>query len=358
MVRLASSELRPGMVVAEDVYTYTGQLLLPIGAVLTDNAITKLEFYSIMQVRVEDPKEEEKDETEPPAVTFSEKIKASPEFKEFKATFTRELPKFKRVLEYASTNKVRLQMDVLNSFTVNIMGKEENYVRVFDMLHNMREYDDATYVHSINVALMCNAFARWLKLSEEDVQMATICGLLHDIGKIAVPKDIIEKPDILTDDEFLIVKRHTIDGYNYLKPQKLPDHVRNTALMHHERNDGSGYPLGVKGEKIDFFAKLVAIVDVYDAMTSARCYRGPLCPFKVVAIFESEGLIKYDIGLIMTFLENIVNTYISNTVRLSDGRCGEIVYINKNALSKPTVQIGNEYVNLSITPNLYIEEVL
>ena len=88
--------------------------------------------------------------------------------------------------------------------------------------------------------------------------------------------------------------------------------------MHHEKCDGSGYPFGLKGNKIDPFAKIVAIADVYDAMTAARVYRGPLCPFQVIDIFEKEGLQKYEASFILKFLQNVVNTYINNRVLLSE----------------------------------------
>ena len=133
----------------------------------------------------------------------------------------------------------------------------------------------------------------------------------------------------------------------------------NAALMHHERCDGKGYPLGLPAEKIDMYAKIVSIADVYDAMTAARVYRGPLCPFKVIEIFEHEGLQKYDTKFIMTFLENVVNTYISNTVRLSDGREGTVFFINKQKLSRPILKTQNGYIDLSKEPsNVSIETIL
>ena len=128
--------------------------------------------------------------------------------------------------------------------------------------------------------------------------------------------------------------------------------------MHHERSDGSGYPLGPTSERIDDFAKIVSIADVYDAMTSARVYRGPLCPFKVISIFESEGLQKYDSKYILTFLEYIVNSYVNNRVLLSNGLEGDIVLINKLDLSHPMVHCGSHYIDLSHEHGLYVEAIL
>ena len=128
--------------------------------------------------------------------------------------------------------------------------------------------------------------------------------------------------------------------------------------MHHERCDGSGYPFHLTSTQIDPFAKIVAIADVYDAMTSARVYRGPLCPFVAISLFENEGLQKYDANAVMTFLFNIVNTYLLNRVRLSNGMEGDIVFINRDHLAKQTVRIGDRYIDLSISSDLYIKKII
>ena len=135
----------------------------------------------------------------------------------------------------------------------------------------------------------------------------------------------------------------------------ISEAIKESALMHHERCDGSGYPLGIGENRINPYAKIVAIADVYDAMTAARVYRGPLCPFKVISIFETEGLQKYDSHYILTFLEHIANTYMNNRVRLSNGKEGDVVFMNKNSLSKPMIRCGKEFIDLSKETDIYIE---
>jgi putative nucleotidyltransferase with HDIG domain len=360
MKRVSTADLVPGMITAEDVYTYNNQLILPRGLVLTDRTITKLEFYSIINVRVEDDMSEEylASPEAPENLSYSEKIKKSPQFIEFKARFDEEVPKFKNMLDSVAGRNSDLDLNSLLDCINEILTSSDGYLNVFDMLHNMRQYDDLTYVHSINVALICNVFSRWLKFTEEQTRLATLCGLLHDIGKISIPENIIKKPAKLTDNEYTIVKKHTLEGYNILRTFDIPEAIMNAALMHHERCDGSGYPFGIRNSKIDMYAKMVAIADVYDAMTSARVYRGPMCPFKVVEIFESEGLQKYETHFIMTFLENIVNTYMLQRVKLSDGRIGDVVFINRSALAKPTIKSGDEFIDLSTLPDVYIEAII
>lgn len=357
MRRVNTADLIPGMVTAEDVLSYNNQLILPKGLILNDKTITKLAFYSILQVKVEDVTEdiESSIDTEP---SYTEKIRKSPEFIKFKKEFESDVDSFKSVVNDVVERGAPLEIDKLMNHTLNILNPSWTSPNIFDMLHCMREYDDATYIHCMNVALICNVFARWLRLSEEEIQNATISGLLHDIGKTKIPDSIIKKPGKLTDDEYNTIKRHPQEGYIMLKSSSLPDGIRNAVLMHHERCDGTGYPLGLTGDKIGNYAKIVSIADVYDAMTSARVYRGPLCPFKAIALFESEGLQKYDPKYILVFLENVVNTYLLNKVRLNNGVVGKIVFINKEHLSSPTIQTDHGFLDLSIHPELSIEDII
>ena len=128
--------------------------------------------------------------------------------------------------------------------------------------------------------------------------------------------------------------------------------------MHHERCDGSGYPLALTEGDIDDFALIVAIADVYDAMTAARIYRAPLCPFEVIAEFEKEGLQKYKPKYILTFLEHIATTYQNNRVMLSNGESAKIVLLNQQVFSKPLVQLTDgSCIDLNRSP-LYIKAII
>ncbi|MBO6133177.1 MAG: HD-GYP domain-containing protein [Lachnospiraceae bacterium] len=356
MPRIMTQHLVPGMIVAEDVFAFNGQMIIPKDMVLTDKAITKLEFYSVVSVRIKEesasitPEEREEE-------TYSQKIKNSAEYKEFKANFEESVEEFHDNVNDIVTKNV-INTDALLSESEKVLDENPNGIHIFDMLHNMRMYDDSTYAHCMNVSLICNVFGRWLKFPDEDLKVLTLCGLLHDIGKLKIPGEIVGKPAKLTDEEYKIIKTHTLEGYNILKKLPINPHIKNAALMHHEKCDGTGYPVGLTTDRIDPFARIVAIADVYDAMTSARVYRGPLCPFKVIEIFESEGLQKYDPKYIMTFLEYIVNTYMNNRVKLSNGMEGDIVLINKLNLSHPMVRVGDKFINLSEQTDISIEAII
>ena len=360
MHKIATSKLIPDMIIAKDVYSLEDQLILPEGFQLTDHTITRLAYYTIPYVYVKD----DEDFATLTASTaeehpHSDYVKSSPEFQKFSMEFKKDVSLFKNMLNDVVEKNAPLDVDILLRDTLSLLDTTRGNIHIFDMLHNLRHYDDLTYTHGLNVALICNVLASWLKLKPEEIELATQCGLLHDIGKLKIPEQIIKKPDRLTDQEYDIIKKHPLEGYKILKNCNVNPHIMNAALMHHERCDGKGYPLGLPAEKIDMYAKIVSIADVYDAMTAARVYRGPLCPFKVIEIFEHEGFQKYDTKFVLTFLENVVSSYISNRVRLTDGREGTVFFINKNALSRPLLKTADGYIDLSKEPSsISIEAII
>lgn len=361
MIKIATSKLIPGMVIAKDVYTLNDQLILPKGTTLTDNTITRLAYYTIPFVCIKEKYETTAAENPKTSKETSRSayIKNSPEFQKFSVEFKEDVSNFKNIINDVVEKNAPLDVDLLLQDTLSLLDTARGNIHVFDMLHNLRQYDDLTYTHGINVALICNVLASWLNLKQDEIELATQCGLLHDIGKLKIPEQIIKKPDRLTEQEYNIIKKHPVEGYKILKNCNVNLHIMNAALMHHEKCDGKGYPLGLPAEKIDMYAKIVAIADVYDAMTAARVYRGPLCPFKVIEIFEHEGFQKYDTKFIMTFLENVVSTYLSNRVRLTDGREGIVFFINKQALSRPLLKTETGYIDLMKEPSdISIEAIL
>ncbi len=353
MVRIRTSELTPGMVLASDVYNHQDQLIMPAGTILSEKAIKKLSFYSIYFVKVEEPEKKEV------VLSYSERVRESEEFKEFHEEFFENVDLMKAVIQDIVDENVTVEaVDQVVNDALQMLQVDGVNINVFDMLHNMRQYDDQTFAHSMNVALICHVLAKWLGMSDEEVKLAFTCGIFHDVGKTKIPEEVINKVGKLSKEEFDFIKSHPIEGYNMLKNIQIDEHVKKAALMHHERFDGTGYPIGMRGKEIDKYARIVAIADVYEAMTSARRYRGGISPFEVVSTFEKEGLQKYDTHMIMTFLEKLADNYMLNRVRLSNGMEGEIVFINKHALSRPVIKCENNFIDLSKDKSIEIEEII
>lgn len=359
MKRLSTLQLIPGMIVAENVLNFHQQLIIAKDTVLTDKLIMKLDLYGILSIYVDDTiPNVNLVPSAPKHPSYSERIRNSQEFQQFQEEYILGVDSFREAMNQVVEKNIQIDADTLLQNALGMIMNRQGQIGILDMLLNMRDYDDSTYTHCMNVALICNVLATWLDFDPEEIELATACGLFHDIGKLLVPHDIIAKPGKLSADEYAQIQKHPVSGYQLLMNQPMNNHVRFAALMHHERNDGTGYPMHLVGNQIDKFARIVAIADVYEAMTAARVYRGPMCPFRVIEIFESEGFQKYDVKYLLTFLENVVNTYIQNRCVLSDGREGDIIYINKEKLSRPVVQCGTEYVNLAEYNDLSIVELL
>lgn len=348
-------ELEPGMTTAEDVFTINGQLLVPINTVLDNISINKFRLYNIPTVAIWEKNAVPYRET---VGTYSERIKSSKEFQEFKEDYLENIGNFQTLVNDMVVKNEPLNIQALIDTTATLVNSSSTNLQIFDMLQNMREFDDSTFAHCINVSLICRVFGRWLRLSDEDIDALTLSGLLHDIGKLSTPEKILTKPGKLTNEEYRIMKTHTLDGYKTLRNYDLDPRVKEACIFHHERCDGTGYPYNLKGDQIPDFAKIVSIADVYDAMTAKRVYRGPLCPFTVIKHLGDEGYSKYDPKFLLPFLENVVSTYIHTTVLLNDGRTGEVIMINRNSLSRPFIQCGNEFIDLSVRTDLEILEII
>ncbi|MDF2540952.1 MAG: hypothetical protein K0S47_670 [Herbinix sp.] len=355
--KILTCKATPGMIVAKDIYTKDDRLVVPMNTRISDKIITRLEFFSVSDFYILVENENSDANTDLLLPSYNS-VRDSEAFQRFHMAYKETVDGVKSSFDQIITDESEIDTERLLQHVNDTLTQCATNLQLFDMLHCMRQYDDTTYVHSLNVSLICNIIGKWLHFSDEDLEVITLCGLLHDLGKLMIPSQIMSKPSSLTEDEFSTVKTHTLRGYNQLKSRNLDIRVKHAALMHHERCDGSGYPYGFHNEQIDPFAKLVAIADVYDAMTSARPHRGPLCPFEVVRTFEAEGYTKYDPQYILTFLEGIVHTYLHNRVRLNNQVEGEIIMINKQSLSRPVIKVGENFIDLSKQTKLWIEAII
>ncbi len=359
MEKILTADLQPGMVTAEPVTTPNGQLIVNKGISLDKKMIARINFYSIQFAMIEEQTEEaqviEHTSESPATPEVLPEKKPAPEpsslFLNFETAYTSKLFQIREMLNNLLTQTDFDSKDFMVK-ALDIIGSQRlTTIELFDHIHNLRAIDDSVYAHSINVALIARILGTWLKYDYETIDQLTIAGLLHDIGKLKVPKNILEKPGKLTEIEFEVIKTHPRMGYETLLPFNLDERIMSAVLHHHERCDGTGYPDRLKGKDIDDFTMIIAVADVYDAMTAARTYRDPMCPFQVIATFEDEGLQKYNPSIILTFLRRMANTYQNNRVVLSDGRLATIVLLNDKHLSRPTVVLDDgSFLDLSTSP--------
>lgn len=279
-----------------------------------------------------------------------------------------EYNKFKKEYEdiIGSTQKLILDMFVKNEVNCNNIIELTNniYNTVFQAEYIMKymsalkDVDEYTFIHSVNVAFYSMLIGRWMKMSKDEMKVLIQAGILHDIGKMKVDNKILNKPSKLTYEEFQEMKKHTIYGYNIIKEKNdIGDNIKKAVVSHHERMDGSGYPYGLAGDNINLYARIVAIADTYDAMTSNRIYKKKVTPFKSFDMFLGEGLALYDIKIVNIFLSNMSSYYIGSKVVLSTGEKGKVVYIPPYDILSPIIETESGYLDFSKNNNISIEDV-
>ena len=390
MEKILTQDLKPGMVTAAPVTTRRGQELIPAGTTLTKQLISRMEFYNVAFSYVEEASvltEEEiqaalqaarnqklagaqTGQTVAPStqssakstpkdeIAYSQKIKRSKTFQEYSLHSTLVTETLKRQLEGFVYNNRPMDFDALLNSVKSLITPGQTIIQYFDMLHNLRSSDDSVYGHSLNVAMISRVLGKWLKWSPSDLDNLVIAGLLHDIGKITIPPEILNKEGKLTDEEFEQIRWHPRAGYELIRDLKIDSRIKKAVLQHHERCDGSGYPMKATEIMLDDFAMVIAIADVYDAMTAARKYRAPLCPFQVIREFEHDGYHKYKTEYLLTFLRHIATTYQNNRVILSDGQAAKIILLNQNSLSTPLVQLDDGSCIDLATSSLFIQSII
>ena len=357
IVLVSVSDLVPGMIVARDVYTRNNQLLIPADTEITESIIARMTFFGVMSIRVyldELEQNIEEEEEEEDFMTQQEKE----DFAAFKENYELTINHVSGNLNSLLKTGNEINSDELVEDVDKLLFQSKSRYEIINMVHNLRTFDDETYRHSLNVAMINSVFAGWLGMSEYERKQLTLCGLLHDVGKLLISKDILRKPGRLTEEEYEQIKKHPLLGYEKMKDKKLPESVKRVILLHHERADGSGYPYGFRLKEIDPYAAITAIADVYDAMTSNRVYRHGMSPFDVIEIFEKEGRKQFNPMFLVPILNNLTNTYLQHYVKLSNGEKGKIVLINKSELSRPMIALdNNKFIDLSKERDIKITRV-
>jgi len=205
-------------------------------------------------------------------------------------------------------------------------------------LSHMKQRDEYTAIHSVNVCILALTLGRDLGLPKEELNQLGLGALLHDVGKMIVPLDILNKPGALTDKEFVILKQHPSFGYDLLKSKNsLPEFLLEVVKHHHERENGGGYPNGLHGQQLNRFTKIVTIVDVYDAITSDRVYHDAISPSKALNKMYKWAPNDFDHYLFNSFIKCLGIYPVGSLVELNTGEIGIVTASAQGNRLKPTV---------------------
>lgn len=340
-------EVKAGMKTAEVVFNNNGNVLIWEDVVLDELTIERLKSIGVreMAIHIEQPQE------------ISRRAYVdSPE--RFKLEYTLDLNKTKKMFQTIISGG-NLEIEETDTIVESVFQKVDSNRNIIDSINQVRSIDEYTYYHSLNVSMLCMIIGKWLRLDSVHIENLVKAGLLHDIGKAKVPLEILNKPGKLTESEFAEMKKHSEYGYLLVKNNgSISTEIARAILTHHEKEDGSGYPLGLTGDKLNLYSKIITVADIFDAMTANRVYKRKDTPFKVFELMQHGSFGVLDPIVLNTFLNNVTTYYIGSQVRLNTGEIGIVVFINSSNMSKPVVKVGERYIDTSISNIVRIEEFI
>jgi HD-GYP domain-containing protein (c-di-GMP phosphodiesterase class II) len=240
--------------------------------------------------------------------------------------------------------------------TVQLISNDPNIFRIFEAV---KAKDDYTHQHNIGVGVLATLIGKWLNMGDSELASLSLAATLHDVGKVKIPLEILHKPGKLTNEEFSQIKQHTVFGYEMLKDTVgISQRMALVALQHHEKEDGTGYPLGLKKDQIDIFSKIVAVADIFHAMSSKRPYHDPIPFYEIITQMRQEIFGKLEPYIVSVFIKNITKKLVGKKVILTDGREGEIVFINPNDDMNHLIKVNNDFIDLNLDPSIQIQEII
>ena len=331
--------LTPGMVIDQSIIDGTGRVLIHRKTALDDYMINSLRKMNIGGVYIREGEESAEEITyniSPEVMEKIEKVKVPDRAKiELHESVKKRVAEGIQFL-YSNPDSPSF-MDATNNVSSELMkALEENDALAVDV-GALKVSDEYTFKHSVDVATISMILAKQMKLTDNEIHDIGVSGLLHDIGKTMIPNEILNKPGRLTDDEFNIMKKHSVYGYNMLKDRKdLNNSILMGVLQHHERIDGTGYPLGFDAPKICQFAKILSVADVYDALVTKRPYKDALSQRDAVEMLMSMTN-QLDIGVMRAFMSSMILYPVDSIVQLSNGEKARVVKNSQYYILRPTV---------------------
>ncbi len=359
-IRMNVLDVQEGMMTSKDVINEEGIFLIPKDTIINKNHILKLQLYQMNYVFVyERPVIDEAHKSIAPIEKTEKDIKIT-QSKEFQGFINKYISgvssiekEFSKVIDTASISSESLT-GVIDSFITETTNSQ-----LFSYLCRVQTADDSTFSHSMNVSILATILGKWLKWSEKDINNLSVAGLLHDIGKTKLDPAILNKKEPITDAEYEYLKTHTTLGYKMVAQATLDNGIKQAVLLHHEKMNGSGYPMKLNWDQVHKYAKVISIVDIYDALTSDRPYHQRYHPLKAIQILEEEYYGVLETDYLYVFLENVAHNFLGNQVLLSTGEEARIIFINSQSPSHPIVQTkSSKFIDLLSYDFIKIEKFL
>ncbi|AOZ92845.1 HD-GYP domain-containing protein [Paenibacillus crassostreae] len=366
MYNVSVLNVKPGSKLTKDVFTPLGALLFHKETILLARDLDILRAFLVDYVEIQEVGDKgiqakdilaNKDTT----LTADKLVVNAPSISENeRSSFVKEYERMVNLTKngYSSVLAAGIPIyEIRNQLERMVSHIKEYHILSFTPCI-LNDYD-YIYHNAVLCALSSYKLAQWCGLPQKDWLQAAFAGLFHDIGKIKVDPAVLYKPSTLTTDEIKEMRQHTKYGYQILKNVTgINEGVRLSALQHHEKVDGTGYPMNVESSKIHIYAKMVGIVDIFHAMTLNKVYRLGQSPYLVLEQIHAESFGKLDPELVQVFIKRVTEFHNGTVVRLSSDQIGEIVFSNSNNPTRPMVSINGDIINLEQSRHLYIEEIV
>lgn len=353
--------LEPGMKTGKQVYSSDGTILLQSGIILTENYIKNLTDKNIPALYIDDELSEGIEIND--AVDLEIKAQAVETIK----NIFDGLSQIKNVKAKNNFITDEAYFDIRYAINRIMDNLKQNKSGLFNMAEVMST-DLSAYTHSVNVAILSMLVGRSLWLDDKQLVNLGTGALMHDIGRARIPAEIMNKPSALTKEEEKIIQQHPLIGYEMVKSNMtISAMVKTIILMHHERLNGTGYPNGLRAEKINNFVRIVSICDIFEAITSDRAYRKKMPIYQALELLNVQAVNTIDPKICIELRKSIAIYPLGTAVILSNGKKGLIIENRKSHSMRPKVKLthnedgsrvsGFKVIDLMKELTLFIEDV-
>ncbi|MBP2243138.1 HD-GYP domain-containing protein (c-di-GMP phosphodiesterase class II) [Cytobacillus eiseniae] len=362
-MRVKANELKEGCIITEDIFSLTNRPIISKKTIVTNDLIEILKAFLIKEVTIDklmingtpfNPIETLDDSES--GQSYGINLDDS----SLENHFLMSVQEYKREFKNWQSG-LAIDISKIRNIMIPLIEKSEKNPSEIFSLHHLSTQEEYIFQHAVAVGVISAFIGKKLKMSKGDIIQLAIGGSLSDAGMAKVKPTILNKKSTLTKQEFDEIKRHTTYSYKMVQNiSLLKDSTKIGILQHHERLDGSGYPLGDKNNKINIIAKIIGAADTFHAMSCNRLYRRKQSPFKVLEMMLEDMFGKYDITAIQAIGSAIMTFSIGGTVKLSDDRIAEILFIEESSPTRPLVKIKEtgEMIHLLRNRQLFIDEVI
>ena len=351
------TDLRFGKIVAEDIFANTKYPIIAKNTKITPEHINVFHAFQVGRVLIF------KDEL--PEEAVAEDLEniiniPVPQVTSFERQYENAISSLKKEFSNWSAG-AKIDITKVRGIIIPLIENVlEDRAYLFD-LNSYSNPKDYIYHHCVATGLIAGVLSQKLGFERGICVQMSLAGLLADCGMAKIPTKIREKKTTLTESEFLEIRKHPIYSYQMVKDlTALKNDMKHSIFQHHERLDGSGYPKGMKSNDISIFSQIIAVADVFHAMTSERLYRAQQSPFKVIDMIKESEFGKFDIKVVQALIDTVADLPIGTRVELSNFEQAEVMFINKYAPTRPLVKliVSGEIIDLATFRHLHILRVI